>query len=228
MTGRIRIVVPSANADNLVESIGALLRAHPGLDSSRVVVVDDGARTRAEARLPKVMWVAGHKPFVFSKNVNAGILAFQDWDHIVIMGDDVQFLTLGGLDLMLNLMEEKPKVGILSASVRGIVGNPMQAHHSSNPAFRYETKVLCFICVMVRREAWEAIGPLDESFSGYGYDDNDYSLRCLDAGFDLGIDNRCVVAHDTLQSTYRSRPDFNEIFEINRRLFFEKWKGRCS
>lgn len=222
------VVIPSARASNLVRSVGALLQAHPGLDPSRIVVVDDGARAEAERLLPSgIQWVEGAKPFVWSRNVNRGI-AVTTGDPMLIMGDDVEVLTEGAFDRLAAVLEEIPELGALSTAVEGVVGNPRQ-HWMPTGGLQIEGSWLAFVCVMLSRAAWEAAGPLDEAFDGYGCDDVDYSWRLRERGFRLGVLHSTVVRHDgSIPSTFRSAPDVVERWKENCRKLEAKWTGLRS
>lgn len=219
-----RVIIPSACASNLVPAVHRLLDAHAGLEPSRIVVVDDGARPEAEARLPTgVVWVQGVRPFVFSRNVNLGVKAAAPSDT-VIMGDDVQVATPGGFDAMAEEMASDPSLGVLSPEIIGAVGNPNQRLQPGR-GFRLEEDRLAFICVMIPRWAWERVGPMDERFTGYGFDDVDYCWRVRGVGLRLGVSGRCAVLHDgSLPSSYRTRPDFRLLNDHNERLLRQKWQ----
>lgn len=219
-------VIPSASASNLIHAVERIQRTHPGLEPQRIVVVDDGARAGAEPRLPRaVRWLEGPKPFVFSRNVNLGIAACEG-DHVIVMGDDVEVMTPQGFDVMEAVLRANPALGIVSPGIVGAVGNPNQRFDPWT-AFRSEPDMLAFICVMIPRRVWEAVGPMDERFTGYGFDDVDYCWRIREAGFHLGVTHRCVVRHDgTLPSVYRNREDFRRINDLNQGLLAEKW-GRA-
>jgi GT2 family glycosyltransferase len=69
---------------------------------------------------------------------------------------------------------------------------------------------LSFFCVMLRADAVSRVGELDERFA-YGYDDDDYSLRLIADGWELGLALDTVIFHDcgatfrSLASDYMSR-----------------------
>ena len=60
--------------------------------------------------------------------------------------------------------------------------NPYSAN-SESPALR--KPILFFWCVMMRRDTWDLVGPLDDvTFRNYGGDD-DYCERLRRAGFEI-------------------------------------------
>ena len=65
---------------------------------------------------------------------------------------------------------------------------------------------------------------MDERFSGYGFEDNDYCVRVRDAGMQLGIWDGCIVDHSgKLPSTFRTRSDIQSLYVKSRALFRQKW-----
>ena len=215
------IVIPSSTPSNLIGCVRSILGREPGIRPSDIVVVDDGARAEAEPFLPGLTWIAGEKPFIFARNANAGIAASAS--DVVLMNDDAQLITNRGLTRMAREMQARPRVGICSAGVRGIVGNPKQ-RAGMRPTFRLESRTLAFICVCIRRRVIGHVGLLDARYTGYGFEDNDYCVRVRQAGYQLAIWDGCHVDHSGhLPSTFRSRSDLDMMFQHNRRLYEEKW-----
>ena len=214
------VVIPSARAENLVACVEALRACEPELTPDRIIVVDDGARARAESLLGPLTWVPGDKPFVFARNANLGIVACQG--DVILLNDDAELVTPHGFSSWSELMAGEPKLAVCSAGIRGVVGNRRQ-RAASNRRLDREPAGLAFVCVYLPRNAIDVLGLLDERYTGYGFDDNDYCERALAAGWELGIWHGCVVNHDgKLPSTFRTRPDIRQMFENNRRIHRNK------
>jgi GT2 family glycosyltransferase len=217
---RLKVVIPSASAANLVPCVRALLDGEPHLLPEDVIVVDDGARAGAEAALPGITWVAGVKPFVFARNANAGIQAAAPSD-VLLLNDDTRLLSYGGLQAMARSLGERPDIGLCSAAIRGVVGNSRQMP-AAGDGLRLEPETLAFVAVFIPRRVFDRLGPLDERFVGYGWDDNDYCARARAAGLLLAVADCCIFDHSgELPSTFRTREDVAELLEINRRLFVD-------
>ncbi|MFV9504136.1 MAG: glycosyltransferase [Oscillochloridaceae bacterium umkhey_bin13] len=214
------VVILSARASNLVPCVQALLAAEPTLAPERIVVVDDGARAEAAPHLPPIRWVDGVKPFVFARNANLGIATAGEAD-VILLNDDARLITPGGFGAMAAAITATPTVGVCSAAVQGAVGNRRQ-HPAGTAGMRIEATTLAFVCVYLPRRVWHALGPFDERFTGYGYEDNDYCERARAAGWQLGIFDGCIVEHGSLPSTFRTRPDILNLLAHNRRLFAAK------
>jgi GT2 family glycosyltransferase len=219
------VVILSARAANLVPCVRSVLAHDPEIGPERIVVVDDGARACAEAELPPVRWLSGIKPFVYARNVNLAVDAMET--DVILLNDDGRLATPYGFTLLAGQVERRPELGVCSAGIRGVVCNPRQAP-TGRGELRAEPHMVAFVCVYLPRAVYARVGPLDERFTGYGFDDNDYCARVLAHGLGIGIWDGCVVDHDgSAPSTFRTRPDVHSLFTHNQRLFRQKW-GRDS
>lgn len=216
-----KVVILSRRASNLIACVRSVLTNEPELPPDHIIVVDDGARSEAEAQLPPIRWLPGVKPFIYSRNANVGIR--DAGTDVILLNDDARLLTPRGFTLLSQEVHSQPDIGVCSAGIRGAVGNPRQI--ASQPSkFRLEAGALAFVCAYIPKHAHDRVGPLDERFVGYGFEDNDYCVRTLTAGLRLGIWDGCVVDHTGgLPSTFRTRPDLMTLHQHNRRLFREKW-----
>ena len=214
-----RVVILSANAGNLVPCVQSILANDPALRPEDIIVIDDGARAEAAEALNGIRWIDGIRPFVFARNANLGIRTASS--DVVLVNDDARLVVRGGFSELSQACARSPRVGLCSAAIRGLVGNPNQL--AGGRDMRLERRTLAFICDMPRRTL-DRIGLLDERFVGYGFDDNDYSRRTLAGGFDLAVSEKCVVDHSgSLPSTYRAKPDILQLTENNRKLFYAKY-----
>lgn len=223
-TPQVKIIIPSARATNLTACVTSLCLCEPHLDPADIIVVDDGARTGSERRLPPVTWVTGEQPFVFARNVNIGIRAAGDAD-VIVLNDDARLTTSYGFTRWAGWLRGWDDLGLCSAAIEGTVCNPNQRPRRF-AAFRGESSHLAFVCVYIPRATINAVGLLDERFTGYGFEDFDYCRRVAQAGLRLVIWDGCVVDHsDDRSSTYRVRPDIDRLFEQSREQYLDKWEG---
>lgn len=162
--------------------------------------------------------------------------------HLSLLNNDV-IVTDGWLD---RLVEQADLTGGMVGPISNSVGNEQMIpvpykNHGYNgysrqavlafakewaPAHRgnlVETRMLGFFCVLAGRKLFETVGLLDEQF-GIGYfEDDDYCLRCTQAGFRLSI-AREVFIHHWGSATFAGmeRPAHDELFQKNRKLFESK------
>jgi len=212
------VIIPSALANNLKGAIASILAMEPELSPSRIIVVDDGARSSYGASLPQPTWIPGEKPFVFSRNVNLGIRAAGT--DVIVMNDDARLKTPRGFSFLSEFVGPRSDIGVCSAAVDGYVGNAAQK--PAGLGFRTDSRVVAFVCVYIPRLVFRVVGPLDERFTAYGGDDLDYCDRVRAAGLLLGIHDGCVVDHEEKLSTFRSKPDAFQLFKKGAEIYERK------
>jgi GT2 family glycosyltransferase len=89
----------------------------------------------------------------------------------------------------------------------------------------FEIPTLTMFCLALRRKAWVAIGPLDESFGLGTLEDDDYSARAHEAGLRLLCTEEVLVHHFGEGSFGRlfKGGEYSRLLVRNRRQFEQKW-----
>jgi GT2 family glycosyltransferase len=88
-----------------------------------------------------------------------------------------------------------------------------------------DLRMLAMFCVGLRREVYEAVGPLDEQYQVGMFEDDDYALRVRRAGY------RIVCAEDVFIHHFGQASlgelcltgEYDSVLETNRRRFEAKW-----
>jgi GT2 family glycosyltransferase len=219
-----RIVIPSKTPQNLQFCLAHIVTHEPTLDLKRVIVVDDGLG----AYKPPTTIIPGVKPFNFARNVNLGIKkALEDGAKVVILlNDDALLISRFGFTFLSEYAVKGPYI-VVSAAIQGIVCNPAQKVENIPNQYVDDLKMLAFIAVAIPKGIFAKVGLLDEQFdhAGYGAEDNDYSIRCLQAGVGMEAIDDCVVDHSgrLCRSTFRSDPNWKDRMNVNLARLREKW-----
>lgn len=207
-------IVLSKNSANLKQCLAAWFASEP---DSRCIVVDDGLDVRAED--DRVEYLSGEKPFIFARNANIGIRRAIEsgFDHIVLLNDDALIVT----DRAIGRMIETWPSGVgLGAPTCTNVGNRRQFPRGLH-GWETEPRMVCFTCAVLPASTIGAVGLLDESFDGYGFEDDDYCLRVRLAGLKIGIFHDAIVDHGSLRSTFR--PSGRCDMSRGMQRFIQKW-----
>jgi GT2 family glycosyltransferase len=231
----LAVIILSKCVENLTPCLAAVRRHEP---TAEIIVVDDGLVTRPE--VAGVRYIAGEKPFVYSRNVNIGIDEAFRRDKIdvtthssggpvflpgnvagvVLLNDDAVLESPRGFSLLAAAAAADPRLGLVGGTTN-VTGNLNQ--HAKGVGLRDEPRMLTFLCVYIPRATLELCGGLDERFVGYGCDDDDYSFTVRAKGLKLAVHDGCFVDHGSLRSSFRGDPRQAADFRPNLKRFIEKW-----
>jgi hypothetical protein len=215
----LTVIVPSKKLSNLIPCIEAVRRNEPKV---RIVIVDDGLENLDWLPRPDLMpayGIKGEKPFIFSRNMNIGIRE-AGRDDVVLLNDDAILQTPGGFSLLQEYSQKYPQFGVIAATTNA-VGNQNQL--PMGLGLREDPRMVCFVAVFIPRTTLDKIGYLDERFTAYGFEDDDFCYRVRRAGLKIGILDHCFVDHASLKSTFRGEALAGGNLDGGRRIFEEKW-----
>ncbi len=170
---------------------------------------------------------------------NVGMAAAEG-DNIVLLNSDV-VVTAGWLDKLLDAAEKNPRAGLLGPmannvtgsqrislldydekSMRGLAEFAATMAHEHNGELQKTTRLSGF-CLLIKRELMARIGGLDECFGLGKFEDNDYCLRALIAGYEMLIVPSCFVHHFGSKSYEASGIDMEEQLLAQWDVFKVKW-----
>lgn len=160
-------------------------------------------------------------------------------EYLFLLNNDLLF-TPNWLQNMIKILDKNKKIGILapmtnfcglekqlvknakSLTVENYINLYNQEIKADN-TYSYNDKIIFFCCGM-RRDIFEKVGFLDENFGMAWFEDDDYSLRVLYAGYKPAIANGIFVYHNHSQTSSKlyDSTSGKEIFEKNLRYFKSK------
>ena len=214
------VVIPSRNAHNLEACVSAKLAMEPG-QPIRLIIVDDGLRALPQCCKGGTV-IGGIRPFVFARNCNLGIkeaLRDPNCEGVILLNDDALLRSPGGFSLLARAAEQNPEYGVIGA-VTNVTGQPLQ--FPKGIGLR-QVPHIAFVCVYIPLTTIEKVGMLDPRFTGYGWEDNDYTHRVNLAELKVCVHDGCYVDHGSLTSTFRGNPRTLADIEPGRKIFNEKW-----
>ena len=129
----------------------------------------------------------GQQPFNFSRNMNLAWKMAENSD-VVIAGDDVCFSG--------PFVEQLQEVAYSDARIGFAV--PELGGQS------------CFVCAYIKRHLIEEVGPMNEDFDGYGWQDNEYYRRFEALGWRTQATTAVRVIHSGATSFYRKAAEGGE------------------
>jgi O-antigen biosynthesis protein len=245
MSRPVSIIIPAFNeleyCRQCVDSI--TLNTDPA--SYRLVLVDNGSTDGVGAYFDTIdgaVVVHAGQNLGFAGGVNLG-LKHAEGDVLLLNSDTVVPREwLPRLQAALHADDRAGIVGPMSNHVSGAQLIPSldltsmdEVNAFSDKLFQEKgtsfvrTKRLVGFCMLIRERVIESVGMFDESFGLGNFEDDDYCLRAIDAGYELRIASGCFVFHygsRTFTGMGIAGDRWNELLAGNGARFQEKW-GRA-
>jgi len=241
--GRLSVVVVTyGNYELSKQCIESILvnTTHPDFE---VIAVDNASSDATPAYL-RTCAASDSRVRVELNDENAGFagganqgLALATGEVMVILNNDV-VVPPGWQAPMLRHLEQ-PDIGLVVASTNAS-GNEsripvtytdldeMEAfartRRREHDGRAFDIRVAAMYCVGMRREVFEALGPLDERFAVGWFEDDDYSHRARLAGYRV-ICAEDAFVHHVGQAAFQllSPADLEHLWDANQQRYEEKW-----
>lgn len=208
-----------------------------------IVVVDndsaDGTRdylSRLATLNPLLKLVINTSNRGFAGGSNDGIRA-SSGDYLVLLNNDTQ-VTDGWLERLLSPLANERMIGMVGPVSNSVGNEQLIFTKGASPEEiiregrlwcgmsgndRFETDMLSFFCVAMRREIVETIGLLDERFGLGFFEDNDFCMRVKNAGYKLLCLEGVFVYHRGSSSFGKHPKMTRELLKKNKKLLEEKF-----
>ncbi len=240
---RVSVIVVTFNNRELNRACLDSLRDRTEWPNLQVIVVDNGSTDgsaddlRERERAREIVAILNDSNRGFAAANNQG-LARADGAFLVLLNNDT-VVTRGCLAALVLHLSRSPRTGMIGPSTNAI-GNEARvevayrtvdempewaaAFVRENDGVTFAIPMLAMFCAVMRREVFEAVGPLDERFGVGMFEDDDYAHRLRAAGYDI-VCARDAFVHHWMKASFGKLPDedYRHLFETNRRLFEEKW-----
>lgn len=206
-----------------------------------IIVVDnastDDSLDEAQRCFPHFTYVRNEKNEGFAKGMNIGIkLALRRGAEWVWIFNYDAVASPKSLDHLIMAAEDSPQAGLLSPLIYEADGEQLWFAKGRIDFLRmrtlhippkredflqktYPSDFLTGCALLIRKKLIENIGFFDERFFLY-YEDADYSLRAIRAGFDCFVVPEAVVLHSEAS---RENPKKVYFLVYSGLLFFKKW-----
>jgi GT2 family glycosyltransferase len=226
---KFSIIIPVCGQEELTKNCIASIRKHS--EDPEIILVENG---QCDFHIEADQIISNEKNLGFPIAVNQGIRASHG-DIVVILNNDTLVTPH-----WLNHLAEHLKYADIVGPVTNYISGPQKIpFHRFNTDFSLEKFAndlykknklesfpfhrLVFFCVAIKREVFDKIGFLDEQFSPGNFEDDDFCLRAIQAGFELVIATDVFIYHVGSQTHNFLNLDYAKLLETNKAKFFAKW-----
>ena len=241
---RVSVVVVTYNNLELTRACLASIDAHSQYGNLEVIVVDNASHDGSKEFLEQWGSSGGNRKVILNE-ANRGFAAANNQglcmatgDYLVLLNNDT-YVTPGWVRSMLSHLKREKSIGLIGP-VTNNIGNEAKisidyadmdemlakaaAYTRRHVGQLYPLRTAAFFCVMMKREVFEQVGPLDEQFGRGFFEDDDYCRRVEQAGWLIVCAEDVFVHHHLSASFDKLLPqERKELFEANKSLYEAKW-----
>ncbi len=195
----------------------------------RIILIDNASGDETKKFLECV--AASYKDVTLIRNetnlgwvkaVNQGIKISAS-PYLCIMNNDTVVKTAGWLSKLIDIANISEDIGLVNPRFE------IKSNIAKDEPY-IEIDFCRGYCILIKRTIIDKIGGLDEAYGLGYYDDDDFSIRAIRAGFRCVRANNIVVEHlkDSTFSAIFKDEVRRELHEKNKQLFYKKWGRRLK
>ncbi len=220
------IILPVYNKPDLTENCLKSIEAKTRTPY-RLIIIDNASDERTRKYLedykvssPDCVLARNGENAGWVKAVNQGI-RLSSAPYVCIMNNDTVVETDDWLGGLMALADAEKDIGLVNPDFGE------KAPHAGKKAY-IEIDFCRGYCILVKRSVIDAIGGLDESYGLGYYDDDDFSVRAIRAGFRCVKASGVTVRHlrDSTFAALFQDDTRRALHEKNKQLFYSKWGRR--
>jgi len=243
------IIIVSYNTLEYTSLCIKSIRQHTLAGSYEIIVIDnnsnDGSVIWLQAQ-PDVKLICNKKNEGFPKACNQGIEAAEHGTDILLLNSDTivtprwldqlqialySRADIGAVGCVTNKCSCGQEVSVPYTETEGIL--PFADSFNKSDCEKWEQRLkLVGFCFLTKRSVADQVGFLDEQFTPGNYEDDDYSLRIVMAGYKLLLCKDTFIHHfgsasfgksENSAEFVRKQQFFQELLDRNFKKFIAKW-----
>lgn len=242
------IIILSYNTKDILSICLDSIRLHTDPGTYELIVVDNASKDGSVEYLKQqsdVRVIYNSENVGFPKGCNQGLSIARGEELLLLNSDTI--VTPRWLEQLRHCLYASPKTGAVSCvtnscsnlqqievpyelpDLEGLFAFAESFNQQDSSRWERRMKLIMF-CYIFKREIYERLGGLDERFTPGNYEDDDYSFRIWQTGYE------CILAKDTFihhinhasfkktdSDSRASARKFNELLTRNKKKFMDKW-----
>lgn len=244
------IIILSYNTYEITKGCIESIRKFTAAGSYEIIVVDNASKDASAAWLKRqkdIKLIINKENKGFPGGCNQGMVAAEQGNDILLLNSDT-IVTPRWLENLQNALYSADNIGAVSC-VTNCCSNFQQIkvsysnydelvqfaesfNHSDPTLWEIRSRLIGF-CYLIKNTAYRHVGLLDERFAPGNFEDDDYSLRLIMAGYQLLLcrdtfihhyGSASFTKHHTQEEQAEKNRRFNELLACNQKKFMEKWQ----
>jgi GT2 family glycosyltransferase len=248
----LAIVIVNWNTVGPLNACLESILADPDNGEAQITVVDnastDGSAKKVSQRFPRVAIIKNDENLGYTCANNQGIAATKS-DYVLLLNSDT-LVPRGTVSGLLGFIRETPDAGAVAPRLLLEGGTPQPYAFGGDPSPFYliardvKEKVLhqdmhnwadprvrtvdwaSGACLLLRRDALEMVGGLDEGFFMY-FEDVDLCRRMRQQGWNVYVNPQLAITHLGGRSLCQ-RPSADQVYFRSLKYFYNKHYGRLA
>ena len=249
MHQKTSIIILSCNTLELLQLCIASIYEYTEAGTYEIIVVDNASEDGSAEWLREqkdLRCIYNEENLGFPKGCNQGLEIATGTELLLLNSDTVvtkdwlknlrralcSSSKVGAVGCVTNYCSNNQRIEASYKNIEEMLAFAADYNKSDSVLWEKRTKLVGF-CYLFKREVLEKIGFLDERFSPGNYEDDDFSLRILQAGYDLLLCRDTFIHHFgsasfekklKVQNEAEMRERYNATLMRNQAIFFEKWQ----
>ena len=249
MHHKTSIIILSCNTLELLQLCIASIHEYTEAGTYEIIVVDNASEDGSAEWLREqkdLRCIYNEENLGFPKGCNQGLEIATGTELLLLNSDTVvtkdwlknlrralcSSSKVGAVGCVTNYCSNNQRIEASYKNIEEMLAFAADYNKSDSVLWEKRTKLVGF-CYLFKREVLEKIGFLDERFSPGNYEDDDFSLRILQAGYDLLLCRDTFIHHFgsasfekklKVQNEAEMRERYNATLMRNQAIFFEKWQ----
>lgn len=243
------IIILSYNTYKLTKFCIESIRKYTPAGSYEIIVIDNASQDGSVEWLKEqtdIRLVCNEENRGFPAGCNQGMAMAEQGNDILLLNSDT-IVTPRWLENLQIALYSEPKVGAVSCITSNcsnwqqidvkyetydeLMDFADKMNHSNPELWEVRPKLVGF-CYLIKNEAYKIVGVLDERYSPGNYEDNDYSLKLIMAGYKLLVCRDTFIhhygsgsfgEHATQEEFNEKIRNYNKLLKKNLDIFLDTW-----